>query len=82
MPSAGTIQNLYMLSLRGATATVLINGNSSTITCTVPSSGSLPGTCSDTTHTAAVKAGDLIAVQATLATGTEIQGVQVSLEKQ
>jgi hypothetical protein len=82
MPSAGTLPNLHLVSLRGASVTVFVNGNSSAMTCTVPSTGSLPGACSDTTHTVQGAAGDLVAVQASSATSTIIQGVQVSLEKQ
>jgi hypothetical protein len=82
MPSAGTLQNLHALSLRGATVTVIVNGTSSTMSCTVPATGTLPGSCSDTTHSVQVAAGDLVAVEATQATSAQIQGVQVSLEKQ
>lgn len=82
MPSAGTLQNLHLSSLRGVTVTVMVNGNSTAMTCTVSSTGSLPGTCSDSTHTIQVAAGDLVAVQASSASSTQIQGVQVSLEKQ
>jgi len=82
MPSAGTLQNLHAAMLRGGTVTVFVNGTSSAMTCTVPTSGALPGACSDTTHGVQVAAGDLVAVQATLSTSEQIQGVQVSLEKQ
>lgn len=66
---AGTLKNLY---LRIGTAqpasgnlicTVLINGVASAITLTIPAGGAGATTYSDTTHTAAVSAGDRISFE-------------------
>jgi hypothetical protein len=80
--SAGIIQNLRVLSRFSITVTVRVNGNNTPITCNVSASGSTAAACSDTSHTAQVAAGDLISVAATSTTSSQIQGVQVSFEKQ
>jgi hypothetical protein len=85
IPSSGTLQNMRVLSgSTGAVVTVLLNGQPTALTCTVPGSGAfVPGSsCQDNTHTQPVSAGDLVAIQATTAVASSIQGMQVSLEKQ
>jgi hypothetical protein len=84
MPSAGTLQNLRVLTAsEGAVVTVYINGSASALTCTIPGNGFTPGSkCSDTTHTVSVSAGDLVAVQAATTSASSIGFTQVSLEKQ
>lgn len=85
MPSAGTLQNLHVVSWQNnVTVTVYVNGNAAAATCTA-SGTSAPYTCSDTTHTVSVSAGQLVGVQAipsTSSSSTIVQGVQASLEKQ
>jgi hypothetical protein len=85
MPSAGVLANLRVLSPNtGAVVTVLINGKSSPLTCTIPGSGAFaPGsTCSDGAHTANVAAGDLVAVKITATAQSTVQATEVALEKQ
>jgi hypothetical protein len=71
MPKAGALSNLYVrlsknASIGGAsyTFTVRVNGASpaGTLTCTITGATS---SCSDTTHSVAFAAGDLVAIQAT-----------------
>jgi hypothetical protein len=67
---AGTIQNLYVYANVNNTAgknnvfTIMKNGSAQTLTCTLNGSSS----CSDTTHTFSVVAGDQIGMR--IATGT------------
>jgi hypothetical protein len=85
IPSAGTLQNMRVLSgSTGAVVTVLVNGQPTAITCTVPGAGTFtPGSsCQDGTHTQPVSAGDLVTIQATTSVSSIVQGTQVSLEKQ
>lgn len=80
MTSEGTLKNLQALGWKeGDVITVLVNGVSTGITCTLPSGGGFGGTCSDMTHTASVKAGDLVAVEAATSASGKLQ---VALEKQ
>jgi hypothetical protein len=85
MPSAGLLANLHVSSPNtGAVVNVLINGQSSPITCTISGSGAFsPGSaCSDTVHTANVSAGDLVAVKVTTSAQGLVQDTEVALEKQ
>jgi hypothetical protein len=65
MPAAGTLQNFYVFvqTAPGAgaswTLTVRKTGAATAVTCTIAGTAQ---TCSDTTHTAAFAAGDLISV--------------------
>lgn len=83
IPSGGSLRNLRVNGLaNGELVTVLINGISSGITCTLPVTPSTFGNCSDTTHTTTVAAGDLVAVEASSINGSPVQFIQVALEKQ
>ena len=85
IPSSGTLQNMRVLSgSTGAVVTVLVNGQPTSITCTVAGTGAfVPGSsCQDNTHSQPVSAGDLVAIQAATAVASSIQEMQVSLEKQ
>lgn len=83
----GTLANLYVVAgaavSGGSTKdvmTVQINGTDTAVTCTFATGGAAT-TCSDTTHSVAVKPGDLITfkfVTATSDTGTDIS-VRVGL---
>ena len=86
MPSAGTLKNLRVLvgttgvNPNSGAFTVVVNNTSTALTCTVGSSGT---TCNDTTHTAAVNAGDEVTVFFTTKNiGETLADVRVSLEKQ
>jgi len=82
MTSSGTLQNLRVLSfLNNTTVTVNVNGVASPITCTVTGT-TAPFTCSDSTHKVQVSSTDLVAVVATVADSSIVQGVQVAIEKQ
>lgn len=66
LPVAGTISNFYFHT-QGASATtaitpitLFVNGVATNITCNVPSGGS---SCSDTTHTATITAGQAVTVE-------------------
>lgn len=66
VPTAGTIRNLYVkagtavkTAGTAVTATVEINGVASAVTCSMAADAS---SCSDTTHSAAVAAGDNIGI--------------------
>ena len=73
---AGTIQNLYVYANGSNTAgknnvfTIMKNGSAQTLTCTLNGSSS----CSDTTHTFSVSAGDQIGMR--IATGTTTNTTQ------
>jgi hypothetical protein len=84
IPSAGTLQNLRVFAPQGGmVVTVFINGTASATTCTVSgSSFAFGNNCSDTTHTTAVSAGDLVSIQASKSGVSSIEFMQVSLEKQ
>jgi collagen triple helix repeat protein len=68
MPIAKTASNLFV-SLNGLSVpltgsvklTLVVNGSATALTCTVPSAG---GSCSDTTHTVSLKAGDTVVFEA------------------
>ncbi len=82
MPSMGTLKNLQVLGLeQGDVVSVYVNGTAAQITCTLPTGGGPGGTCSDTTHTAPVNAGDLVAVEASTASPSP-NYMQVALEKE
>ncbi len=78
VPSAGSISKLYVrLSTNiaaGATGifTLMLNGAPSALTCTVVAGAS---TASDTTHSVALAAGDLISIRATY---TGVPGVPIA----
>ncbi len=83
---AGTISNLQVSSsavVTGGTGkdvlTVLKNGTTSGITCTITGAAA---TCADTTHTAAVAAGDLLTFQFVTATSDTAANVTVAISKQ
>jgi hypothetical protein len=67
LPVGGTLSNFYVL-VQGTspaatmTATVFINGSTSTVTCTLPAS-TANASCNDTTRTATVTAGQSVTVQ-------------------
>lgn len=85
IPSAGTLQNLRVMSAStGSVWTVLVNGTATEITCTIPGTGSaVPGSvCSDTQHSRALNGGDLVTIQATTTLANSVVWSQVSLEKQ
>jgi len=73
---AGTIQNLYVYASannsngKNNTYTIMKNGSAQTLTCTMNGSNS----CSDTTHTFAVSAGDQIGMR--IVTGTTTNTTQ------
>ena len=82
MPSMGTLKNLQVLGLKqGDVVSVYVNGTATQITCTLPTGGGPGGTCSDATHSAPVKAGDLVAVEANTTSATP-NYMQVALEKE
>jgi len=82
MPSMGTLQKLEVLGLKqGDVVSVYVNGTATQITCTLPTGGGPGGTCSDATHSAPVKAGDLVAVEAST-TSPALNYMQVALEKE
>jgi len=68
IPAAGTIKNFYAFVETAPTAghswtfTVRRNGADTSVTCTIVGNGVLR-TCSDTTHTGAFVAGDLISIR-------------------
>jgi hypothetical protein len=68
IPAAGTIKNYYAFVETAPTAghswtfTVRKNGADTAVTCTIVGNGTLR-TCSDTSHTAAFVAGDLISIR-------------------
>lgn len=90
MPSAGTLKNLRFVAGLGAAATdtgivtVFINGSATALACTASAtlaSGATDATCSDTTHTISIAAGDQVAVQVVMQAGT-FGVVRATLEKQ
>ena len=75
-PSAANINNLYVYvsanSSAAITVTLNVNGVNTALTVSIP--GGSTGNFSDTTHTVAVNAGDLIAFQTSPSTGFGVQG--------
>jgi hypothetical protein len=61
----------------GIVLTLYLNGSATAISCSIPSGSS---SCSDLTHTVAVSAGDVIAVQLTNSTGTLLREVRWTTE--
>jgi hypothetical protein len=86
MVSPGTLYNLQVYSSAAVTGgtskdvlTVYKNGSATALTCTVAASGT---TCSDTTHSVATLAGDVIAFKWVSATSDTAANVSASVEKQ
>jgi hypothetical protein len=81
IPSAGRLKNLRVADLGsgGETISMMVNGASSTISCAIDIDTK---TCNDTVHIANVSAGDLVAVEVSLATGQYASQLRVTMEKQ
>ena len=67
--NTGTLQNFAVNTsqiIAGNTVvfTVTVNGTATAVTCTMGPTGSVPGTCTDFTHSAAVNQGDAVLVTA------------------
>jgi len=81
IPSQGKLRNLRVADLGsgGETLSILVNGIPSTLSCVVDLNTK---TCSDTTHVVSVLAGDLVAVQVSLASSQYASQLRVTMEKQ